>query len=1041
MAKIRVHELAKEFNLSGKEIAEKIKALGYPIKGYMSTLEDYEISEIKRKLQEKTESLHKSREESKPDKVIRRRPKKVHIKIVESSGVEEAEDVPSSVVKPDSQGELVEEKGQGLDTSVGSSFEEEREMNSRLGKNEVEELEGVDETAVFDGFESQEKSVQPDSDTPVQREADDSVKVKEPRLKSEASEKPEISSEEEKQKTPPADYAFPRDEVKSRAEFKVVSEPEVVSGSEVATSDEMSKKKSKKVGLGNGAERISEGDEKIAKKPVVKEEEKPKSKKVKGGRKKKIKGEGEAPRQFAKILDRKIELPQAQSRTQPRTQTKAQAKQQKPAGTKPVRPKKDSSAVKDVGISDSGVSSPEEVITPSSGKGRKKGKRVVHSAELDGGRKRKIETKKGGGKRKTIDTILAEEEGLPGRRRKSKKTTLKEEVQSGTAPIKTEKRKFAIYETIQPVELAKKMGVKVGEVIMKLMGLGVMATATQSIDFDTAVLVASDFDYEVEKAAVAEDIIEIEDSKAGGETVARPPVVTVMGHVDHGKTSLLDAIRNADVASGEAGGITQHIGAYEVKLESGGRVVFLDTPGHEAFTSMRARGASVTDIVIIVVAADDGVMAQTREAIDHSRAAGVPIIVAVNKIDKPGADPDRVKRELSEQGLVPEDWGGDTIFVNVSAKEGTGIEELLELMTLQAEILELSAVPDRPAKGHVIESRLDKGRGAVATLLVQEGTLKVGDALVCGLHYGKIRAMINDRGERVENAGPSIPVEIQGLSGVPEAGNEFIVLPDERKARDVAEYRQTKSREAELVRSNRVSLDSLFQKMKEDELKTLKLLVKADVQGSLEAFNDALVKLSTDKIKVEIVRGGIGAVTESDVLLASASEAIIIGFNVKPGMQAKQLAEHEHVDIRFYDVIYHALEEIKSAMAGLLEPVFKEIDLGRAEVRDTFHISRVGTIAGCHVIDGVIRRNASVRLLRDNVVVYNGKIISLKRFKDDAKEVQSGYECGIGLERFNDIKAGDVIEAYELEEVAPDLGISVQESQETGEEKNGSGGN
>jgi translation initiation factor IF-2 len=513
-----------------------------------------------------------------------------------------------------------------------------------------------------------------------------------------------------------------------------------------------------------------------------------------------------------------------------------------------------------------------------------------------------------------------------------------------------------------------------------------------------------------------------------------------MGHVDHGKTSLLDAIRSADVASGEAGGITQHIGAYEVTLESGNKVVFLDTPGHEAFTSMRARGASVTDIVIIVVAADDGVMAQTREAIDHSNAAGVPIIIAVNKIDKPGADPDRVKRELSELGLVPEDWGGDTIFVEVSAKEGTGIDELLELMTLQAELLELSAIYDRSAKGHVIESRLDKGRGAVATLLVQEGTLRVGDALVCGIHHGKVRAMLNDRGERVESAGPSIPVEIQGLSGVPEAGNEFVVLPDEKKAREVANYRQAKAREAELVKSNRVSLDSLFQKMMEAELKSIKLLIKADVQGSLEALNDALVKLSTEKIKVEIVRGGIGAITESDVLLASASEAIIIGFNVKPGIQARQLAEQEHVDIRFYDVIYHALEEIKGAMTGLLEPVFKETELGRAEVRETFHISKVGTIAGCHVVEGVIRRNAKVRLLRDNVVVFNGDIKSLKRFKDDAREVQAGYECGIGLERFNDIKTGDIIEAYELEEVAPDLGKSLHEQGAAGGGKDGAGG-
>ncbi|MCD4754561.1 MAG: translation initiation factor IF-2, partial [Deltaproteobacteria bacterium] len=502
----------------------------------------------------------------------------------------------------------------------------------------------------------------------------------------------------------------------------------------------------------------------------------------------------------------------------------------------------------------------------------------------------------------------------------------------------------------------------------------------------------------------------------------RPPVITIMGHVDHGKTSLLDAIRKADVASKEAGGITQHIGAYHVTLPAGQEVVFLDTPGHEAFTAMRSRGAKVTDIVILLVAADDGVMAQTREAIDHARAAKVPIIVAINKIDKPGANPEKVKGELAEQGLIPEDWGGETICINISAKEKTGIEELLEMMALQAEVMELKADPNRPARGHVIEAKLDKGRGPVATLLISEGTLHIGDALVCGMHSGRVRAMFDDKGERIKTAGPSMPVEIQGLSGVPEAGNEFTVLSDDKRAREVAEYRHRKIREAELFKGSKVSLENVFEKLREEELKELNIVLKTDVQGSVEALLEALRKLSTQEIKVNFVRSGIGAITESDVLLASASDAIIIGFNVKPSPQAKALAEREHVDIRFYDVIYHAIEEIKSAMVGLLEPVYEEKTLGRAEVRDVFHIAKVGTVAGSYVLDGLIQRNVQARLLRDNVVAYNGKIASLRRFKEDVKEVQAGYECGIGFERFNDVKTGDIIEAYVMEEKTPVLG-------------------
>ncbi len=671
-------------------------------------------------------------------------------------------------------------------------------------------------------------------------------------------------------------------------------------------------------------------------------------------------------------------------------------------------------------------------------KGKKKLKRVVQLSEMQEQAKRHKAAPKRQDKPKPISRLLVEELDAvetpaqtesdivlpvpkPTMPPKKKAPKVAEAPSVGTAPPKAGKRKLVIYETIQVGELAKRMGVKIGDVVAKLIGMGVMATANQAIDYDTAAIVAAEFDYEIEKKAVAEDMVNI-DEAGGGEPQLRPPVVTVMGHVDHGKTSLLDAIRHADVASREAGGITQHIGAYHVTLPSGSEVVFLDTPGHEAFTAMRARGAKVTDIVILVVAADDGVMAQTREAIDHAKAAGVPIIVAINKIDKPGANPDRVKAELAELGLVPEDWGGDTIFVNISAKQKIGIEELLEMLALQSEVLELKADPKRPARGHVVEAKLDKGRGPVSTLLISEGTLHVGDAIVCSLYYGKVRAMINDKGGQIDSAGPSMPVEIQGLSGVPEAGNDFIVLPDEKKAREVAEYRQRKAREVELAKVRKISLESVFDKFKEQELKELNLILKADVQGSFEAISDALRKLSTQEIKINMVGGGIGAVTESDVLLATASNAIIIGFNVRPGTQAKALAEQEKVDIRFYDVIYNAIEEVRNAMTGLLEPVYEEKTMGRAEVREIFHVPKIGAIAGCYVLEGMVQRNAKVRLLRDNVVVYTGKIASLRRFKEDAKEVQAGYECGIGLDKFNDIKMGDIIEAYRMEEKAAVLG-------------------
>jgi len=567
-------------------------------------------------------------------------------------------------------------------------------------------------------------------------------------------------------------------------------------------------------------------------------------------------------------------------------------------------------------------------------------------------------------------------------------------------------------------ETAKLLHKDASEVIKKLISSGVMATINQELDLDTIQLLADDYGVEVEvKIAVEDDRFEtVEEVDDEADLKARPPVVTIMGHVDHGKTTLLDAIRSTNVTGGEAGGITQHIGAYQVEINKK-KITFLDTPGHEAFTAMRARGAQVTDITIIVVAADDGVMPQTVEAINHAKAAGLPIIVAVNKIDKPGANPDKVKQELTEYELVPEEWGGDTIFVNLSAKQRTGLEELLEMILLIAEVNDYKANPDKRARGAVIEAELDKGRGPVARILVQNGTLKVGDAFVAGNCFGRIRAMVNDKGRRLKEAGPSTPVEITGLTEVPQAGDPFMVFEDERKARSIADKRAITHRQSELGANTRVTLDDLFQHIKDGEIKDLNVIIKGDVQGSVEALKGSLEKIEVEGVRVKIIHRGVGAINESDIILAAASNAIVIGFNVRPDVQAKQTADQEQVDIRLHRVIYNAIEEIEQAMKGMLDPEYKEVVIGHAEVRSTFKISRVGTIAGCMVTSGKITRSAETRLIRDGIVIFEGKIDSLKRYKDDAKEVAQGYECGITLDGYNDLKEGDVIEAFIMEAV------------------------
>ena len=693
---------------------------------------------------------------------------------------------------------------------------------------------------------------------------------------------------------------------------------------------------------------------------------------------------------------------------------------EKPLKQKKAEIQKAKTAIEDLPIEEREAERPPQEIEPDAADGKKRKRKKKHEEpDVD----KKFLKKKISFRRKAV--VEGEDLYAEGYRPRKQRKLAKGKKQVGgqktqITVAKAIKRRIKIDEAIVLSELAKRMGIKASEIIKTMMTMGTMATVNQTIDFDTAALIAAEFNYEVERASFEEEAIMKQETDDPAKLLPRPPVVTIMGHVDHGKTSLLDVIRKTRITEMEAGGITQHIGAYHVETDKG-HIAFLDTPGHEAFTAMRARGAQVTDIVVLVVAADDGVMPQTTEAINHSRAAGVPIIVAINKIDKANAEPEKVKRELAEIGLAPEDWGGDTIFVNVSAKQAEGIDELLEMILLQAEILELKANADKLAAGHVVEAKIDSGRGAVATVLVREGTLRTGDPIVCGMHYGRIRAMLDDRGNQLASAGPSIPVEIVGLSGVPMAGDEFLALKDEKDAKQVSEHRQQKQRSKELAHSSRMSLEKLYERMQEGEVKDLNLIIKADVHGSIEALNDSLTKLSNNEVNVNVVHSATGTITESDVSLATVSNAIIIGFNVRPSPKVQSVANEENVDMRFYNVIYDVIKDVKNAMVGMMASTFEEHILGTAEVREVFQIPKVGNIAGCYVTDGKMDRGQNMRLLRDGVVVFEGKNSSLRRFKDDVKEVLAGYECGIGIEHYNDIKVGDTIECYYLEEIRPEI--------------------
>jgi translation initiation factor IF-2 len=698
------------------------------------------------------------------------------------------------------------------------------------------------------------------------------------------------------------------------------------------------------------------------------------------------------------------------------------------SGSKPLDiPKPDISIAQKDELGSQRSESRREFISKDIDKDVRREQRKETPKILPGKASRKIKTTSIGlSEKKGVSEILSEEfilnefyndtEAKKKRQIKSKKG---KDMPVKHIPQRAVLTSITIPETITVKDLAEALKKTSTEIIKKLMNYGMMATLNQEVDFDTATLIADEYNVKTEKAVIIneEDILFDDSEETDPEKlVPRPPVVVVMGHVDHGKTSLLDAIRSTHVIESEAGGITQHIGAYTVNINDR-NITFLDTPGHEAFTAMRARGAQVTDIAILVVAADDGVMPQTVEAINHAKAANVSIIVAINKIDKPGANPDRVKQELTQHGIVSEEWGGDVICVNVSAKKRENIDQLLEMVLLTADMLELKADPNRQAKGTVIEAKLDKNRGPLATVLVQRGTLKVGDSLVTGATVGRIRAMVDDKGNMVKSAGPSKPVEILGLSEVPEAGELFYAIEDEKVARHLAEKRKIRQKEEQMHATSKVTLDDLFKQIQEGKVKDLNIIIKADVQGSVEAVKQSLEKLSNDEVRVKVIHGGVGAITESDVTLADVSNAIIIGFNVRPGANVADYAENVGVDLRLYSIIYNAIEDIEAAMKGLLEPTFKEVVLGHTEIRQIFKVSGVGSIAGCYVLDGKILRNSDIRIIRDGIVVHEGKLASLKRFKDDAKEVLQGFECGLSIERFNDIKEKDIIESYAMEEV------------------------
>jgi translation initiation factor IF-2 len=984
MAKLRVHELARELNLTNKILMDKMKKLNISVGSHMSALDDKDVQTIRDSLivSKKKKNVEEERVKS---TVIRRRRKGAK---QQSETVRKNEKHgPKKDAKKDSSKRTDKEKeSDALQSEDSKQKAKSPKYKNRRSKQKV----------------ATEKSDQDSNDKKLADQQSDSDKNKTRRRR--RRKKKKDGGGEPAKIIKKAEY--PKD---AEEEHELIDEPAVVSESTMETSSDTKEVLEKeplpvqqdKSDQKDDTKSQTDTDKKKKNKPQEIQEKKKDSidKKKKKRSKKRRRDE---PAKIIKKADPAAIVSTIESELQADEDVLSDeidfSKQ--PSREVPDQP-----------------APPQETQK----KKRKKGKKRQPSNENQD--EQKFFNKRISFKKKEVvegSALYAEKKGK-GKTRKSKggqkKPVQKAQKTQITTP-KAIKRRIKIYDAIILADLAKRMGIKASDLIKKLIEMGVMATVNQSLDYDTAVLIATEFNFEVEKGTFEEDTVLEHTEDAPEDLQDRPPVVTIMGHVDHGKTSLLDAIRETRITASEAGGITQHIGAYNVQTDRG-QIVFLDTPGHEAFTSMRARGAQITDIVVLVVAADDGVMPQTIEAVNHSKAAEVPIIVAVNKIDKAGAEPDRVKRELSDYGLMPEDWGGETIFTHVSAKMKEGIDDLLEMILLQSEVMELKANPNKHARGHVVEAKIDSGRGAVATVLIQEGTLHKGDPVVCGVHSGKVRALINDRNKPVKIAGPSIPVEILGLTGVPMAGDELIAVADEKTARQVSNHRSQKQRMMELAKSNRISLDNFFEKMQSQDVKSLNLIVKTDVHGSIDAINESLNKLSGDEVKIEIVHSATGTITESDISLAAVSDAIVIGFNVRPSARVQELANEENVDIRFYDIIYNLINDIKDAVVGMMESTFEDEVLGHAEVREIFSIPKIGIIAGSYIKSGRVERNQQARLLREGVVIYTGKISSLKRFKEDAKEVASGYECGIGIENYNDIKVGDVIECFHLKEIKP----------------------
>jgi translation initiation factor IF-2 len=989
MAKLRVYELAKDLNMTNRALLNKIRELDIDVKSHMSSLEDSAVKQIKTNLFGKAKQ--KTDLKVRPSVIRRRKKKVVHEPEVEMASSRKDTREPEADRSDLQTRTIVEEPVS--DTPEAPPVADDRAPADAEGSagpvSKPAESAKKTDAVVKKKPSEPAKIIKPvktdkETETPIKEQAPEPElpdKSEQPAgqvTTSEPLESPEVRTSHEDSQTADASGKFIEEGEAEKPPQAVTSEEGRVDKTEAdslktdidkeqllqAESDELkSSKKKKKKRKSTPAKIVKKAD------PVVLEN----------------------IRKTKTEEDKKEISSDKNIRSVPPGRANAGTSPERPDAGLPFMPgdmdpgsrKKDRR--KDEGGPDEGFESKRK---------KRKKKSVVEGEELYRGRGKKKRGKK-------------DSRGKKGGFQKTQITT-----------PKAIKRRIKIDEAIELAELAKRMGIKANEMIAKLMTMGVMATVNQTIDFETAALVAAEFDFEVEKASFEEEtLLQIEmENETKGRMIKSPPVVTIMGHVDHGKTSLLDVIRKSKITSGEAGGITQHIGAYNVETPNGGRITFLDTPGHAAFTAMRSRGARVTDIVILVVAADDGVMPQTIEAINHSKAAGVPVVVAVNKMDKVGADPDRIMRELAEQGLLAEDWGGDVIFVKVSAKTGNGIDDLLEMVLLQSEVLELKANPDRNASGYVVESRLDTGRGAVATVLVKQGTLRDGDSIVCGLHSGRIRAMIDDLGNRIEEAGPSTPAEIVGLTGVPDAGDEFIAVATDKDAKQIASHRMQKQRAKELAKKSRANLEKMFENLGTAETRELKLIVKADVQGSIEALNDSLKDLAKEEVDIKIIHSGVGTINESDVGLANVSDAIIIGFNVRPTPQIRKLAKDDNVDMRFYDIIYDVINDIKAALDGMMPSTFHEIIVGRAEVRDTFVVPKIGTIAGCHISEGKVVRGKKVRLLREGVIKCDTQLSSLRRFKDDVKEVEQGYECGIGLAKYNDIKAGDIIECYEVEE-------------------------